>query len=710
MTVRRRNGGLGYFRRSGDRQEMSLGEQLAWAIKAAANERISLDASPADLQYMQERRLYSYKSIRLDDAVTGANMERQGFKAFLNDLSSDLSLSHGFILRRDRLARPEEAAEMLLKEKLLRRAGVTLVFSDKVVPPLARGQEDLAGDLVAMFEYYESGKFLRTLAENVILAQRRLASSGYSTGGTAPYGHVRVLFDADGRIVEELCPGRTVRQAGCHVRWVPGDSEENKAKIGFWIYILDLRHQGWGAKRIAAHLNELGIPSPGAGTIRTDQGVQHRVSGKWSPNTVADLCKNKTILGIKQHGRRSEGKHRRLGETGWRHLEDEEINSNGKPKFINNPDSLIVEASSGDGSYDNEKWQEIQSLTTRRGKAQRGVPRASDPAKYPLSCRVLDMTDGCGAVMYGSVHGGRKLYKCGRYMRTSGADCDNNAVDAEALLRVVLLSLRQLADRPGRRQRVRDALCELANREEAHDERSARELAVAGMERRIVGVRESLERAQRRLAREQDEELYQALRDEYKKLRSEMDDLETQQQAEAAQVKSAPLSPAGNVEAAMTLLDEICRLQSDGAARKDVRPKLELLGVRVGLEFVEAIKGTRRRVRKLNSGVMVLGNGTLPVETHGASRVGPGDEDNCFVGCGENKSAGEGDRLPAPADTQPDLCHREGVSLTKVSRGDRRRVEAPTEETHNAASWQGPPDLNRSQAAKGGRHESGSLT
>ena len=67
---------------------------------------------------------------------------------------------------------------------------------------------------------------------------------------------------------------------------------------------------------------------------------------------------------IKQHGRRSEGKHRRLAETGWRHLEDEDINPNGKPKFINNPDSLIVEANSGDGSYDNAKWQEHLEGTT----------------------------------------------------------------------------------------------------------------------------------------------------------------------------------------------------------------------------------------------------------------------------------------------------------------------------------------------------------
>ena len=31
------------------------------------------------------------------------------------------------------------------------------------------------------------------------------------------------------------------------------------------------------------------------------------------------------------------------------------------------------------------------------GQAQRGIPRASDPSKYPLSCAVFDLTDGCGS-------------------------------------------------------------------------------------------------------------------------------------------------------------------------------------------------------------------------------------------------------------------------------------------------------------------------
>ena len=53
-----------------------------------------------------------------------------------------------------------------------------------------------------------------------------------------------------------------IRQAGCHVRIFP----KEESKIAIWLMIIELKSQGWELKRIASHLNALGIPSPGAGT------------------------------------------------------------------------------------------------------------------------------------------------------------------------------------------------------------------------------------------------------------------------------------------------------------------------------------------------------------------------------------------------------------------------------------------------------------
>lgn len=67
----------------------------------------------------------------------------------------------------------------------------------------------------------------------------------------------------------------------------------------------------------------------------------------------------------------------------------------------------------------------------KRGDSQRGLRRAKDPSRYPLACRVIDMTDRCGSVMYGRPNGERSMYSCGRYMRTR--ECSNNTVDADAM-------------------------------------------------------------------------------------------------------------------------------------------------------------------------------------------------------------------------------------------------------------------------------------
>ena len=182
---------------------------------------------------------------------------------------------------------------------------------EKIALPRCPGVADIGDDVSVCFEYYQSGEFLNVLAGRVIAGQQKHAEAGGWNGGRPPYGFVRVLVDPQGK-VEELPPGRTVKQAGYHVSIRPQDM----TKIKIWALILDLKHQGWGGKRIAHHLNKvLHIPSPDAGRIRTDYKVRHYVSGKWSHRTVLELCDNSAIIGESEWGRRSEGKHRRISAS-----------------------------------------------------------------------------------------------------------------------------------------------------------------------------------------------------------------------------------------------------------------------------------------------------------------------------------------------------------------------------------------------------------
>jgi hypothetical protein len=489
------------------------------------------------------------------------------------------------------------------------------------------------------------------------------------------------LANPDGKVGQDLEDGQTIRQSGCHTRIVPKD--ENKIKI--WLLILELKKDGWGFKRIAAHLNALGVPSPDAGRTRTDSGVKHFVNGKWGPNTIRDLCRNKAILGVLEFGRRSEGAHRRLSKDGPRTLLPSDKNSNGKPKFIDNDDSIIIKAPAGYGSlYSEDEWNDIRQKIELRGKNQRGISRGRDMSRYPLSCRVFDLTDNCGALMYGLTSGKRALYLCGRYNRTAGAECDHNAVDAEALLKFTLVTIRDSAMNLSHREKLREMLLELA-RQEAGSNAPETDPIRERLEKQIRELRVNQKTAERHFATEVDDALRQVLRDQVREIKSELDLAESQLNTHVArQPRKVPsATPDLAVEEAMALLDNIEHVATDKTARTEINPLMERLGIRIGLEFVSVTKGTKRSVRKLAGGVIAFGNADLPVKIHGDSNAepkahGPGcasqngpAQTPAIHGQNAIEMADDGTQSgPSSASVLPTLRRKEGISLTKVNRGD----------------------------------------
>src|SRR5262245_57547069 len=214
--TRKKNRGLVYLRRSTDKQEISLTKQLEWVIAAAKQHGVILDAAVSDLAHIRERRLHAYKDIRVDDGITGSDLTRPGFLALNRDALADTSVSHVFFFKRDRFARPDDAMQAAQIEKQLLLAGVTVVHSDGLTLPLRRGEQNILRDMELLLAYYQGGEELRKHAERVLGAQQELAQGGFRVGGNAPYGFVRVLVDAAGNVLEELPPGRKVRQSGCH--------------------------------------------------------------------------------------------------------------------------------------------------------------------------------------------------------------------------------------------------------------------------------------------------------------------------------------------------------------------------------------------------------------------------------------------------------------------------------------------------------------
>lgn len=361
--------------RSSGKQEASLPQQLKWTKEKARELKLSFTATLADLEYMLAHGLHAHKGMYLDDAITGADLDRPGYVQIRRDAMRGPEPSHILIYMPDRFARPDKAYQAMQAEVELLYAGLTLVFSTRVSLPRQSGLNYFADDISILYSYTESGEYLNKLAVRMVAVLKDVAEKGYWAGGRPPYGFMRVLVDANGNELCEMEHGTSIRREGCHTRIKPKDME----KIAIWINIIQLYHgRKLGAKAICRHLNELGIPSPDAGRTRTDHGIKHTVSGKWHQNTVLSLIRNWAINAQTRYGVQSEGAHRRLSAEGPRLLTPADYRADGKVKVIRNPDALVIQRPAGyEPLVDPKLFAECQQELEVEGEASVGSAAGS---------------------------------------------------------------------------------------------------------------------------------------------------------------------------------------------------------------------------------------------------------------------------------------------------------------------------------------------
>ena len=620
MKSRPKNRALMYERRSDDGQESSFKQQYDWAKAKSEVIGVPFRGTYADIQEMQRKRQHNLHDIYIDDAISGGDLDRPGLLKFLDDAITDTTVSHVYVFKRDRLGRPQGLLEMMGLEYKLISSGVTLVTHDQTHTPEDIKVNEAQYLLGGIVEYDGHGKFSPRLGDRIVLVQQSMAARGLSTGGRAPYGFGRALMGPDDRFVQWLEDGENIRRGGHHVRFLPRD----EVKIGVWCMMLEWRSTGDSCKKIAARLNEMGIPSPDAGRIRRDHGSAHRVPGKWHPNTVYDLCSNPLITGIKEYGKRSEGRYRRVGVGGPRELEEHDLRPNRKPKLVENPEEVRVRAGSGgEAHFDLDRWKALQPKKTPLEELRRkNGQQPNDPDRYPLSTRVIDLTDGCGSVMHGIPIGDKLKYACGRYYNSGYTECNHNTVEAVPLATMLVDALVELIDKAGGRDVIRERLLAKARAEAKKDTMPEEPAALVHLRKRLAELEDNTATAERRMATEKNEARYESIAKTFDSLVAEKAAV-ARQMAELAVPKpatKADLSPEEQVDALMATIDGLEALAKDEKANPKIRELVLRLGIFVGLEFEESRWG-KRPVRRLRRGVIAFGKDNLPVPIHGHSRT-----------------------------------------------------------------------------------------
>ncbi len=184
MIKRSKSGrGLFYTRDSGGEHENTPGEYVRWAQRTAALQGVRFIGTPEQIEAMIRQGNSQEGDLFLDYGVKGNQLQRPGLDILFRTALTDRDVTHIFIPRRDRFARPDDPIDAMKMETTLREAGLTLVFMDKVLPPMTRGQRDLGESIVAMIDYDRAGKERHDLAQKDDIRSAELGEAGFLDWG-----------------------------------------------------------------------------------------------------------------------------------------------------------------------------------------------------------------------------------------------------------------------------------------------------------------------------------------------------------------------------------------------------------------------------------------------------------------------------------------------------------------------------------------------
>ncbi len=646
--------GLFYTRDSGGEHETTPGEYVRWGQRTAARLGVTFTGTPEQIETMIHEGRSQDGDLFLDYGVKGSQLQRPGLDALFRVALTDPGVTHVFIPRRDRFARPDDPLDAMKMEARLREAGLTLVFMDKTLPPLPRGQRDLGESIVAMIDYDRAGKERRDLAQKMIYAQLNLAKAGFSTGGRPPFGFRRWLVRTDGTPVRHLSEGEYVKMAGHHVIWLPGPDDE-LALIRRILAMLD----EMPACRVAATLTAEKVLPPDAGRLRTDRGVKHRTSGVWHQTTIVNIARNPLLRAVVEYGRRGMGDKLRFSPEGPRELEELDHRADGKPKVVANPESARVKAPARfDPLVEPERHQQLLNKLAERGGKQRGKPRSQNPTRNPLGGRIFDM--GCGWPMYRQPYQESFRYLCGLYQQSHGAKCKHNYVDGLVATKFLLGCVRQRLLAPTLREKLARKLRAIAERERADARPDA---ALTGKQAALAVVRAKRKRAGENLGLAEGPEQFRAVAAVFDELKRQEGVLEAEvRHLEQLTGKTGDLD--AEVAAALAGLDRLADLAAHPQNLGGIGRLFQQLNARLFLRFTQARLKTRL-VNRVASGVVTFGTTPPPVALYegptGRRYVkGPATPEG-VAGSGSHESPGIPGSVPGG----------EGNSLGNVHRGER---------------------------------------
>ncbi len=290
-----------------------------------------------------------------------------------------------------------------------------------------------------------------------------LADKGWWPGGTAPYAFDRMTHGPDGKpryryvtradkSVEKHTPDGTFldrlapiqdhgrvrspysdKMPSEKVRLVPDPELAKIARMIFEWFVME----GLGLKKIAAKLNQMGVPAPRG--------------RRWLKSTIRGILMNPAYKGALVYGRRCDGRHHDVrferGPQGFvARMTRRDV---AQRDFVHRPiDQCVLVENCHEAIIPAELWEGAQNKLALRKKGQLGTRgKGARGSSYLLTGDGLMKCVHCGYHYHGSTDRTSKIryYQDGGYHMGGKEVCKLTLVRADDLEGIVLDAIRQTA-------------------------------------------------------------------------------------------------------------------------------------------------------------------------------------------------------------------------------------------------------------------------
>lgn len=263
LTEQPKKRAVAYYRHSAeDKQENSVAIQRSHTQKFAKENQIEIIHEEAD------------------EGKSGLSAQRPAFNRLFENLIINPKapmFQYVFVYDVSRWGRFQNQDESAFWEFLCQKHGKEVIYVSRGFP---KEENALISHLQTSIERYMAAEYSRQLSEKVFYGCVKVSEQGYSAGGKAPYGMVRILLDESKQPIGILRPGEHKVISNQRVTFAPANDKTTEAVKTIFTLFLEERLT---IQKIADILNDQRITTP--------------KGGSWNSQKIIRILANETYIG-----------------------------------------------------------------------------------------------------------------------------------------------------------------------------------------------------------------------------------------------------------------------------------------------------------------------------------------------------------------------------------------------------------------------------